>query len=114
MAIIQRDDNRVPVPYGVCSVKETQGIASPNSTIALVAAATGEKNRVFKIIITSDTISKLSISDTFGDYYCAVGVPVVLDYGTVGKLQTTPATAIVLTATPVSNVGTLVLYTTEE
>ena len=114
MATIPRDDNRVPVPGGVCSVREMQGIASPDSTIALVSSAgTGTKNRVFKIIITSDTVTKLSISDTFGDYYCAVGVPIVLDYGSVGKLQTTPATAIVLTADAAANVGTLALYDTE-
>jgi len=114
MATIQRDDNRVPVPGGVTSVKETQGSSTETTPITIVASAgAGKKNRVFKVIMTSDTIAKLSISDTFGYYHCAVGVPIVLDYGSVGKLQTTPATAITLSASPESDLGVLVLFTTE-
>ena len=116
MSTIQRDDNRVPVPGGVTSVKETEGalVATPVTYQVVVSAAgAGKKNRVFKVILTSDTICKLTISDGFGEYYAAVGVPIVLDYGSVGKLQTTANTAVNVSATPGTNVGVLSLYTTE-
>lgn len=112
MAQFKRDDNGVPITGILASVAEVNGAASGGLQI-LASAGTGKKNRIYKIVLTSSAAETLTISDGFGVHYCAIGVPIVLDYGALGKLQGTAATAITVTSGAAANVGVLVLYTQE-
>ena len=110
MANLPVDDNNNPVPGGCPSVSEANGAASGGLAI-LAAGATGIKHRIYKIILICDGAKTLTLSDGFGAYYSASGVPIVLDYGSIGKVQNTAATAITVTSNNAANVAALVLYT---
>jgi len=100
---------------GTTDEKLPTGINEASGASALTilgAAGAGLKNRIFRITLTSDTAGAVALSDGFGTYQVAVGVPLMLDYGSQGKLQTTADTAITATLAT-ANFGVLVAYSTE-
>ncbi len=76
------------------------------------AAGAGVKNRIYRITLTSSLAGAVVLNDGFGTYQIAVGVPLMLDYGPQGKLQTTANTAITATLAT-ATFGVLVAYSTE-
>ena len=92
--------------------QEANGAANGGLTIRASAGAS-TKNRIFEIILTCDADTSIALSDGFGTYYCAAGVPISLKYGVAGKLQNTAATGVTATTGVVANVGALVNYSTE-
>jgi len=78
----------------------------------LSAAGAGVKNRVYRVTLTSSVAGAVALNDGFGTYQVDVGIPVMLDYGPQGKLQTTADTAITATLATAS-FGVLVAYSTE-
>lgn len=109
MATLPRSDNNVPVPGGLPSVSELYGAATAGLTI-LAAGASGVKHRIYKIILVSSADEVLTLNDGFGTYPCVAGLHMVLDYGNIGKVQNTAATALKVTTAGAANVGALVLY----
>jgi hypothetical protein len=94
------------------SVVEANGAAAGGLSIRASAGAS-TKNRVYNFYLVSDAATTLTLSDGFGTYYCVAGVPLNIDYGFGGKLQTTAATAITVTSSGAANVASRTLYSTE-
>ena len=68
------------------------------------------KHKLYKITLIAGGTTQLVISDGFGTYPVVAGVPVVLDYGGFGKVQTTSDTIITVTPTDVSSIAGLCQY----
>jgi len=95
---------------GVTSFAMASGAAGGGLSL-LAAAGKGVFNKVYKMTLTCDTAETLTLSDGFGVYYCAAGVPVVIDFSISGR-QGSENTAITVTTAGAANVGAMVEYVT--
>jgi hypothetical protein len=79
----------------------------------LPSAGATSKNRIFNMTITASAAGTLTISDGFGAVYAGATVPYVLNFGVIGRLQTTVNTAITITNSGGGNVSAHGAYKTE-
>ena len=95
------------------TVNDVSNGAAAGGLAILPSAGTGLKNRIYSILLTASATETITLNDGFGVFYCVAGVPIHVDYGFHGRLQTTAATAITATTAGACNVGALVQYSKE-
>jgi hypothetical protein len=106
------NDGTTQVKYPTAS-QEAYGASIGGLTIRTATSGT-KKSRVFSITLVSDADAVIALSDGFGTYPCKSGIPIVLNYGVVGKLQNNADTAITAATTSITaNIGALVTYLEE-
>lgn len=101
--------------FGISAILPNLSFATSGGSplTAIASAGAGKKNRIFKMVLTADTIGTLTISDGFGAVYLTASTPVTLDFNTIGQLQTTADTAITVTNSGGGNISAHGTYKTE-
>lgn len=83
------------------------------SALTVIAAVAASKHRIFRLTISADTAGTVTISDGFGAVYLPALAHMTIDFGRLGRLQTTANTNITITNSGAGNVSAHGTYSTE-
>lgn len=72
-------------------------VTGASALTVLAAAGAGVKYRIYQLQIGSNTAGAVVMSDSLGTYYCPANSTITIDFGHLGILQGTAATAVTAT-----------------
>ena len=87
--------------------------ANGASALTVIAAVAASKHRIFRLTISADTAGTVTVSDGFGAVYLPALAHITIDFGRLGRLQTTANTNITITNSGAGNVSAHGTYSTE-
>lgn len=83
------------------------------SGATLITATAAKKHRLHSMVLSADTTGLVTINDGIGRFYITASIPVSVQWGTDGKLQTTANTALTATNAGGGNIACCGVYNDE-